>query len=187
MIPIMHLKFSLIQFTRRLNAFGTLLTNTYAKSKGDQYITAHYTNNVLSFSANLNSWYKYCSLILFFPISILLDSIKGLFKFAYLYMFIQIIQLLIEIILLIEYLILNVLKLITKIPGNRIIINTFKLSGILSATSIIIAMRLSNLYQFDESFISVFEFIASAIIIPVIFEWIYSAQNDNKLNCKTSS
>lgn len=46
--------------------------------------------------------------------------------------------------------------------------------GIVSITILIIIMRYSTVYAFDDSFIGVTEFIASAIILPIIFEWIYS-------------
>ncbi len=143
------------------------------------FIVAHYTKNTLFFGTGLKLCIRVVFYILLIPISYIIDIIIGFFKFVYKFLFLDLILLLIDIVIYFGKAILYLLNLVVSIPGNKMIKNTFKFSGILSSTIIIIFMRLSIFYLFDDSFITIIEFIASAIIIPMMFEWIYTTHNEN--------
>ena len=68
----------------------------------------------------------------------------------------------------------TVVDLFASIPGHKVIKNSFRLAWIISVTVLVILMRYTVIYKFEDSFIGITEFIASAIVIPIVFEWIYS-------------
>ena len=75
--------------------------------------------------------------------------------------------------------ILRALISITEIPGYMVARNAFRLSGIIALFIMVIISRTEVLYSTEDTFLTITEFLASAIIIPVIFEWIYSSSNSH--------
>lgn len=73
--------------------------------------------------------------------------------------------------------ILRTLIFITEIPGYRVVRNAFRMSGIIALFVLVIINRTEALYSTEDTFLAIAEFLASSIIIPVIFEWIYSSRN----------
>ena len=66
------------------------------------------------------------------------------------------------------------LSLFTRQSGARVLKTAFRLSAILSISFVVIAIRFSWYYTVDDTYLSITEFIASTILAPVFFEWIYS-------------
>lgn len=60
------------------------------------------------------------------------------------------------------------------IPDKQMVAIAFRIAMIVSLTSIVTENRFCGLVRNQESTTAVFEFVASAIIIPIIFEWVYS-------------
>lgn len=83
--------------------------------------------------------------------------------------------------------ILRILKFITKIPGHRVMKNTFRMSGIVAVLVTVIFNRIHLLFIPDTTFVVITEFFASAIVIPIIFEWIYSNRLQDKIEIKDKS
>ena len=75
--------------------------------------------------------------------------------------------------------ILRALISITEIPGYMVARNAFRLSGIIALFIMVIINRTEVLYSTEDTFLTITEFLASAIIIPVIFDWIYSSSNSH--------
>lgn len=75
--------------------------------------------------------------------------------------------------------VLRLLISVTEIPGYMVARNTFRLSGIIALFIMVIINRTEVLYSTEEIFLTITEFLASAIIIPVIFEWIHSSRNSH--------
>lgn len=176
--PIKHIrKLCISIFNLTIKAHNSVSKHT-SELNNSAFINAHYTKKTLSFGSSLTSFFRLLIYLFLLPISYFIDIIIGFFKSIYILLFLNILLFLIDIIIYIERIILFILKFFTNIPGKKVIKSTFKLSGIFSATRIIIIMRLSTIYQFDESYINIIEFIASAIIIPVIFEWVYSSHQE---------
>ena len=59
----------------------------------------------------------------------------------------------------------------------RVVRNAFRMSGIIALFVLVIINRTEALYSTEDTFLAIAEFLASSIIIPVIFEWIYSSRN----------
>lgn len=74
--------------------------------------------------------------------------------------------------------ILHLLRIITSIPGHKAVKDLFRISGLLSILFVVFSNRLSLFYTLTDPLIAIFEFIASAIVIPIILEWIYSSLYD---------
>ncbi len=68
----------------------------------------------------------------------------------------------------------HIQKSISKITDKQIVAMSFRIATIVSLTAIVIENRYFPFFRNSEASTAVFEFIASAIIIPLIFEWIYS-------------
>ena len=64
-----------------------------------------------------------------------------------------------------------------KLSDKRIVAVSFRLALVFSLVSIVILNRYQPIFKEYETSTTVFEFLASSIIIPVVFEWIYSIRN----------
>lgn len=64
-----------------------------------------------------------------------------------------------------------------KLSDKHIVAVSFRLALIFSLVSIVILNRYQPFFKEYEASTTVFEFLASSIIIPVVFEWIYSIRN----------
>lgn len=75
----------------------------------------------------------------------------------------------------------NVMKVILlwflKLSDKRIVALSFRLALIFALVSIVVLNRYQPVFKEYEESTAVFEFLASSIIIPVVFEWIYSLRN----------
>lgn len=71
----------------------------------------------------------------------------------------------------------SIIKLQNKlliISDKQMIAIAFRIAMIASLTSVVAENRFCGLVRNQDSTTAVFEFVASAIIIPIIFEWVYS-------------
>lgn len=64
-----------------------------------------------------------------------------------------------------------------KLSDKRIVAVSFRLALVFSLVSIVVLNRYQPVFKEYEASTTVFEFLASSIIIPVVFEWIYSIRN----------
>lgn len=145
-----------------------------------KFVLARFTNRFLSYSKRYKFGLKILLSILFLPYTLIIDIIMGVLLCVFIYFFGIIIAVFLEFARFIGKAIIYLVEKISNIPEHVVIKNTFRVSFILSATVMVILNRFSVFIRCDEAFLSVSEFIASAIIIPLIFEWIYS--NDKKVS-----
>lgn len=82
----------------------------------------------------------------------------------------------------------SIIKLQSKlliIPDKQMVAIAFRIAMIVSLTSIVAENRFCGLVRNQDSTTAIFEFVASAIIIPIIFEWLYSyKQSQNNADLK---
>lgn len=82
----------------------------------------------------------------------------------------------------------SIIKLQNKliiIPDKQMVAIAFRIAMIVSLTSIVAENRFCGLVRNQDSTTAIFEFVASAIIIPIIFEWLYSyKQSQNNTDLK---
>jgi hypothetical protein len=71
---------------------------------------------------------------------------------------------------------LSFFRMITTISGYRVVKNSFRISGIVAIFVLVICNRMKVLFSPDDTFIAISEFLASTIVLPIIFEWIYSGR-----------
>ena len=178
MTPLKHIKKILVFIHDKTLYFFKYLAKELRDKDINAFIRADYTKRLKTYASQHNQISKTIILLCPVPLFFIIDIIIGFFKLIYVILILTNITLLCGIILYIEKLILYLINLFTRIPGRKVIKNMFKLSGIISATIVIIVAKLSLVYKFDETYIGTIEFIASTIIIPVIFEWVYSNKCD---------
>lgn len=171
---------------KHIHIISGFITNKYGKrlnKKIDQFISdeysrnfvkAKFSNRFLSYSARYKYVIRVLLRILFLPYTLLIDIVFSLFICVFVYFFGFIVSGILEFFRIIVKGAIYLVESFTKIPEHLVIKNTFRVSFILSATVMVILNRFSVLIKCDEAFLAVTEFIASAIIIPIIFEWIYS-------------
>ena len=64
-----------------------------------------------------------------------------------------------------------------KLSDKHIVAVSFRLALIFALVSIVVLNRYQPVFKEYEESTAVFEFLASSIIIPIVFEWIYSIRN----------
>lgn len=69
---------------------------------------------------------------------------------------------------------LQLLKLVSKLEDDIIISRAFKVAIVLSLIIVVAINRYHPIFIYKEQSTSVLEFVASAILLPLIFEWIQS-------------
>ncbi len=74
------------------------------------------------------------------------------------------------------------IKWISKLSDKRIVVLSFRVAFVMALAITVIINRYQPLLKNYEESTSVLEFVASSIIIPVIFEWIYSIRQQEKDN-----
>ena len=74
------------------------------------------------------------------------------------------------------------IKWISKLSDKRIGVLSFRVAFVMALAITVIINRYQPLLKNYEESTSVLEFVASSIIIPVIFEWIYSIRQQEKDN-----
>lgn len=69
---------------------------------------------------------------------------------------------------------------ILDLSDKRIVAISFRIALIMALVCIVVMNRYQPIFKEQEASTAVLEFVASAIIIPVIFEWINSAKNNHQ-------
>lgn len=80
----------------------------------------------------------------------------------------------------------QMLNWLLNLSDKRIIAISFRISLIMALVCTVVFNRYQPIFRVQESSTAVLEFIASAIIIPIIFEWISSFKNNLVNNAKAS-
>lgn len=70
-----------------------------------------------------------------------------------------------------------IFKRFLKLSDRHIVVVSFRIAIIFALVSIVILNRYQPVFKEYEASTAVFEFLASSIIIPVAFEWIYAIRN----------
>lgn len=115
-------------------------------------------------------------LVILFPIAYVLDVIRLLFL-AFLYGFRSAIGYIFIVLQTIKRAIGALVLWGLKLSDKYIVSFSFRLALILSLASTVILNRYQPIFKEYEESTAVFEFLASSIIIPMIFEWIYSIRS----------
>lgn len=164
----------------QLNKLYNGIMNHIGRKAIDWTPKALLSKQVLSFFYSHNGIFKYMSILLL-CVAFILDLFISFIRMVYLFLVYISIASIIEFARWLGSLVFVIVNLITSIPGHKVIKNSFRLAWIISATVLVILMRYEVLYKFEDAFIGITEFIASAIVIPIVFEWIYS----NKVSSDT--
>lgn len=80
----------------------------------------------------------------------------------------------------------QMLNWLLNLSDKRIIAISFRISLIMALVCTVVFNRYQPIFRMQEASTAVLEFIASAIIIPIIFEWISSFKNNLVNNAKAS-
>lgn len=67
---------------------------------------------------------------------------------------------------------------LSELSDKRIVAISFRIALILALICIVVLNRYQPIFRMQEANTSIFEFVASAIIIPIVFEWINSIKNN---------
>lgn len=70
-----------------------------------------------------------------------------------------------------------------RLSNKRIVAISFRIALILALICIVVLNRYQPIFKMQEANTAVLEFVASAIIIPIVFEWINSVKN-NQSSCE---
>jgi fructose-specific phosphotransferase system IIC component len=65
------------------------------------------------------------------------------------------------------------------LSDKRIVVISFRIGIIMALVLVVILNRYQSIFKLEDANTAILEFVASAIIIPVAFEWI-SSSNSNK-------
>lgn len=72
----------------------------------------------------------------------------------------------------------SLLNWLSELSDKRIVAISFRIALILALICIVVMNRYQPIFKMQEANTAVFEFLASAIIIPIVFEWINSVKNN---------
>lgn len=67
---------------------------------------------------------------------------------------------------------------ILGLSDKRVVVISFRIALIMALICIVILNRYQSIFKMEDASTAVLEFVASAIIIPVVFEWINSVKNN---------
>ena len=67
---------------------------------------------------------------------------------------------------------------LSELSDKRIVAISFRIALILALICIVVLNRYQPIFKMQEANTAIFEFVASAIIIPIVFEWISSIKNN---------
>ena len=70
------------------------------------------------------------------------------------------------------------------LSDKRVVVISFRIALIMALICIVILNRYQSIFKMEDASTAVFEFVASAIIIPVVFEWINSVKNNQSCSGK---
>ena len=80
----------------------------------------------------------------------------------------------------------KILNWLLNLSDKKVIAISFRISLIMALVFTVVFNRYQPIFRVQESSTAVLEFIASAIIIPIIFEWINSFKNNHVNNTEDS-
>lgn len=109
------------------------------------------------------------------PIILTIESIRSLFLFAW-SMCVYIISYLIKIDRFLSKQIIKLFNWILGLSDRKLVGISFRMAIIVAFVILVASNQYETIFQLNGSS-STLEFLASAIIIPVIFEWIYSSRD----------
>lgn len=126
-------------------------------------------------------WLRY----LLLPVTFVLDIIITLFN-VLITLIINSIGYVFILIRLLKRTLFKFINWLLSLSDKRIIAISFRVSIIMALVCIVVTNRYHSIFRVQESSTAVLEFIASAIIIPIIFEWINSFKNNHVNSNKDS-
>ena len=71
------------------------------------------------------------------------------------------------------------LDIIIELSNRHITAILFRISIVVALIIIVVSNRYDSIFKLTDSSTSILEFVASSIIIPIVFEWIHSLKKDN--------
>ena len=131
------------------------------------------SKRVLSVLRRSNIILKY-ALVVTLCLAFIFDVFIGVIKLSFFWIVVISIGAVVEFLMFLINGIVFLVSLFTRQSGERVLKTAFRLSAILSISFVVIAIRFSWYYTVDDTYLSITEFIASTILAPVFFEWIYS-------------
>lgn len=173
-VPLRHLRKGCEFLARKVGKVSKKTALYFWEEWDNPPFTARFTNFVLK-KVVRRSRFVGALWIIMVPFAFIGDLVVGIAFSIYAIAIFYCMATVIELIRLLGKIIIGVLNRLSDIPGHNVVKNTFRVSGIIAITTCVIINRFSVVYNTDEAFLGIIEFIASAIIIPVIFEWIYSS------------
>jgi hypothetical protein len=179
-IPLRHLR-KLFEFiTRKIGSKSKRLSLYFWRTWDTPLIKARLTDTIMNKVKKCKVGLK----IILFVVGIPAFIIDVIYNFAFLFYSFIVCSCLGAVIAFVRMVgkgILRALISITGIPGYRVARNAFRMSAIIALFIMVIINRTEVLYSTEDTFLTITEFLASAIIIPVIFEWIYSSRNSHPI------
>lgn len=130
---------------------------------------------MVNYIKNSKQLAKYLLAVLF-PIAYLLDLIK-LLVIALFYELRSAIGYIVTFFRAVKRAIVALVSWGLKLSDKHIVAVSFRLALIFALVSIVVLNRYQPVFKEYEESTAVFEFLASSIIIPIVFEWIYSIRN----------
>lgn len=173
--PLRHLRKGCEFVASKIGGYSKRLSLYFWKTWDNPLITARFTNRVLKVSKRHKLLVKiFLFVLLIFAFAI--DFISNFILLAYAFVVCSCFGAVIEFLRILGKGLLRFLRMVTGIPGYKVMKNTFRMSGIVAVFVVVIVNRMNMFFIPDDSFIAITEFLASAIVIPIIFEWIYSTR-----------
>lgn len=174
-VPIKQVRDGCDFIASRLNKFCEQASRYFCRTWNNQLVGARLTNRILGIIPQFGLLFKLL-LFLFLAFAVLMDLIINIFMLMYSFIVCFCLWSFFEFLITLGSGVMAFLNRITEIPDYRVVQNTFRLAGIVAVFVVVISNRMCIFITPKESFIAVTEFLASAIVIPIIFEWIYSSQ-----------
>lgn len=161
----------------KINTFFESIRNYFGDIALKPTIKARLTNQAVKTLFQCGySWNATLIIILVF----VMDFIINLFFVLYAYTVCFFLAVLANLFLYFFSSLSKLLSVVTNIAGSRIMKNTFRISMIVAIFSLVICNRMHIFYLMNDSFMEVTEFFSSSIVLPIIFEWIYSNKSENR-------
>ncbi len=179
-IPLRHLR-KLFEFiARKIGNKSKRLSLYFWRTWDAPLLKARLTDKIIDNAMKCKVWLRILLVLVAIPV-FLIDTV---YNFAFIFYSFIVCSCLGAVIVFVRMVgkgILRALVSITEIPGYRVARNAFRLSGIIALFVLVIINRTEALYSTEDTFLAITEFLASSIIIPVIFEWIYSSRNSQTM------
>lgn len=173
MLPLKHLCKGCEYLNCKLGGHFRHLSFVIWKEHDDQIIKARLTNVLLGKCNSGRLFAKILLLVLLIP-TFVIDFIVNLLLLIYSSVRRLFFGTILEFLRMVGSGALRLLRLISNIPEHRVVKNTFRLSGIIAIVLVVIINRMGLFFEADDSFLEITEFLASAVLIPIIYEWISS-------------